>query len=77
MLLGISKRGNRYLRALIIHGARSRLRCSPQERSAQRVDWSIQRTRGPNITVIALANKDARVGMSFLTRTKGYRMPAA
>ena len=62
-LLGISKRGDRYLRTLLIHGARAVMRThankdTPLARWVKR----IERTRGKNKAAVALANKMARVG---------------
>jgi len=60
-LLGISKRGNSYLRGLMIHGARAVIRYSegkddPQSR------WlnGVKSRRGTNRATVALANKNAR-----------------
>jgi transposase len=61
LLLGISKRGDRYLRTLLIHGARAVLR-----HVAGKTDplsgWLQQliARRGMNRAVVALANKNAR-----------------
>ena len=63
VLLGISKRGDRYLRSLLVHGARSVL-----QRAAQREDrlsrWAtrLKATRGTHKATVALANKMARIG---------------
>ena len=72
VLLGITKRGDRYLRTLLIHGARSALRqCKgdPRRGWAQRI--SVE--RGPNVAAVALANKNARVLWALLTRGDHYR----
>jgi transposase len=60
----ITKRGNSYLRMMLVHGARSALRAG--KISAQPDDlrtWAldVQRRRGHNIAAVALANKLARV----------------
>jgi len=62
VLLGITKRGDRYLRTLLIHGARSALRQCKLKGDA-RSDWArrISAERGPNVAAVALANKNARV----------------
>src|SRR5262245_10396660 len=77
-LLGISKRGDRYLRTLLIHGARSTLR-HVRSKSDPRNRWvaTIMERRGPNIAAVALANKNARVLWALLTRTDEYRVAAA
>jgi transposase len=68
-LLGISKRGNKYLRKLLIHGARAAL---PHiaERGTALGRWA----RGPlahvhqKVAVVALANKLARIVWALLRR---------
>jgi transposase len=74
VLLGISKRGNRYLRTLLIHGARSALYRIERHRSARAV-WAarIKLHRGPNVAAVALANKNARVLWALLSRGENYR----
>src|SRR5271167_846223 len=72
VLLGITKRGDRYLRSLLIHGARSALRqCQGDPRNA----WAqrISAARGPNVAAVALANKNARVLWALLARGDRYR----
>jgi transposase len=59
ILLGISKRGDRYLRTLMIHGAGSALRYAARKRDRNSL-WlgAVRERRGPNIAAVALANKD-------------------
>lgn len=61
-LKGISKRGDTYLRTLLIHGARSVLRYAVGKTDA-RSHWLRQliERRGYNRAAVALANKNARV----------------
>ena len=68
-LLGISKRGDRYLRFLLIHGARSALRTASR-RSDRRSRWAVEleKRRGTNIAAVALANKNARTAWAVLRR---------
>jgi transposase len=56
MLFGISKRGDRYLRTLLIHGARTTLRYALRKRDS-RSRWitTLRERRGPNIAAVALA----------------------
>jgi transposase len=77
LLLGISKRGDRYLRALMIHGARSALRVAARKRDPRSM-WicRIKLRRGPNVAAVALANRNARVIWALLVRGEDYRMPA-
>jgi len=81
-LLGISKRGDTYLRTLLIHGARSALqRCRPQ--SDQRTSWlaRLVARRNRNVAAVALANKNARVIWALLAHGRefeaNYGKPAA
>src|ERR1700681_3241193 len=74
VLLGITKRGDRYLRTLLIHGARSALR-QCQLKGDARSGWArrISAERGPNVAAVALANKNARVLWALLARGDRYR----
>ncbi len=66
-LLGISKRGDRYLRTLLIHGARSSLRYA-WRRTDERSRWvlALEQRRGRNVAAVALANKNARTAWAVL-----------
>jgi transposase len=74
VLLGISKRGDRYLRTLLIHGARSAL-CRVERRLDRRSIWAsrLKLARGFNVAAVALANKNARIIWALLTRGDNYR----
>ena len=79
VLGAISKRGDRYLRALLIHGARAALRAAAK-REDRRSRWavSVHARRGANIAAVALANKTARTAWALLTREHDYHVaPAA
>jgi hypothetical protein len=72
-LLGISKRGNKYLRKQLIHGARAALphiaeRDTPLGRWAKEL---MSRTHR-NVAVVALANKLARIAWAVLQRRKPF-----
>ena len=73
-LLGISKRGDTYLRTLLIHGARSVLYCSKRE-PARTDGWlaRVASRRHPNIAAVALANKNARTVWALLARGSEYQ----
>ena len=74
VLLGITKRGDRYLRMLLIHGARAALRWVERRRDAPGVALTRLKTRrGPNVTAVALANRNARVLWALLTKGEDYR----
>lgn len=66
-LLGISKRGDSYLRKLLIHGARSVV-CHIGKRQDRLSRWvqEKERTRGYNKACVALANKNARIIWAML-----------
>jgi transposase len=77
ILLGISKRGDRYLRTLLIHGARSALRASARIPHRQGLWIAAEKERrGPNIAAVALANKNARVLWALLVHKDNYRAAA-
>ena len=73
-LLGISKRGDRYLRALLIHGARAVLRTAHTGERTRLKEWAldIKRRRGPNVATVALANKLGRIAWAVLRRDERY-----
>jgi transposase len=76
-LMGISKRGDRYLRTLLIHGARSVVyRCDKKENARYRWLRNLKQRRGANRACVALANKNARILWALLSREEAYR-PAA
>lgn len=72
-LLGISKRGDTYLRTLLIHGARSVVRVA--ERQAQADTWlkRLLARRNKNVAAVALANKNARIVWALLAHGRDYR----
>lgn len=74
LLLGISKRGDRYLRTLLIHGARAASRVAELKRDARSIWISrLKQRSGPNVAAVALANKNARVMWVLLARNQSYR----
>lgn len=77
-LLGISKRGDKYLRTLLIHGARSVLRVATK-RTDRLSRWvlEVQKRRGTNVAVVALANKLARIAWVILARGERYALRPA
>ncbi len=72
-LLGISKRGDSYLRKLLIHGARATLRWvgTKTDRRSQWIRGLLER-RGWNRTAVAVANKNARIVWALLSRGGVY-----
>lgn len=77
-LLGISKRGDTYLRTMLIHGARSVL-LHLKRHPDQAEGWlaRVADRRNPNIAAVALANKNARTVWALLAHGRdhqaGYR----
>jgi transposase len=72
-LLGISKRGDSYLRKLLIHGARATLRWV-KLKTDDRSRWirGLLERRGWNRTAVAVANKNARIVWALLSRGGVY-----
>ena len=71
---GISKRGDAYLRCLLIHGARAVvIRARHKDDALSRWINRVRATRGFNKAVVALANKMARMGWAVLRYRTEYR----
>jgi transposase len=72
-LLGISKRGNVYLRTLLIHGGRTLVQLA-----RMRVEWAgtwlgkLTARRHHNVAAVAMANKNARLAWALLASGKAY-----
>jgi transposase len=72
-LFGISKRGDRYLRTLMIHGARAALsRASGKQDPRSLWLGKMRQRRHPNVAAVALANKNARIVWAMLTSDTAY-----
>jgi transposase len=69
-LLGISKRGDRYLRTLLIHGARAVL-----THSKSPPEWlsELVKRRPKNVAVVAMANKMARTIWALIAHERAYQ----
>jgi transposase len=76
-LLGISKRGDSYLRRLFIHGARSVVLHAKRDREGLG-HWirQLEARTHRNVLVVALANKLARIAWAVLTTGEPYRAGA-
>jgi transposase len=74
LLLGISKRGDSYLRTLLILGARAVLRVVERKVSPVQ-SWLVQLTerRHTNVAAVALANKNARIVWALLAHDRYYQ----
>jgi len=73
-LLGISKRGDAYLRSLLIHGARAVIRTA-RAKDDRLSQWVIRLAdrRHPNVAAAALANKTTRIAWAMLSRGTNYQ----
>lgn len=70
----ISKRGDAYLRRLLVHGARAVLRWAKQKPDGASAWLSDLIARRPvNIATVAYANKTARIAWALLARKETYR----
>jgi transposase len=74
----ISKRGDGYLRKLLVHGARTVLRWS-RGKPAARSGWqqALLARRPACVVLVAMANKTARIVWALLTRGETYRAHTA
>jgi transposase len=76
-LFGISKRGNSYLRKILVHGARAAVLRVKRERAPFGA-WldALEKRAPPNVVITAAANKLARIAWAVLSSGQEYR-PAA
>ena len=73
-LLGISKRGDAYLRTLLVHGARSAIQAAKgREDSLSRWVQNLCTRRNKNIAAVALANKTMRMAWAILKTGADYQ----
>jgi len=74
ILMGISKRGNKHLRTLLVHGARAVVRVAAG-RSDPFSRWvnALRERRGVNRTIVAVANKNARIIWAILRRDSEFQ----
>jgi hypothetical protein len=77
-LFGISKRGNAYLRRILIHGARAAVLHIKRDRAPIGAWLDALDARAPkNVVVVAMANKLARIAWAVLFSGNEYRPAAA
>ncbi|OLQ89732.1 IS110 family transposase [Vibrio ponticus] len=74
ILLGITKRGNTYIRSLLVHGARAALRRA-KFKSDKLSKWmlELQERRGANRAAVALANKLMRIAWAIIAKNEEYQ----
>lgn len=72
-LLGMSKRGDAYLRTMLIHGARSVIYRATQKADAD--SWLVKLTmrRNKNVAAVAMANKTARTVWALLAHGREFQ----
>lgn len=77
--LGISKRGDNYIRSLLIHGAGASVRAVIQKAVGRKPldpleEWifNLYQKKGTNKTAVALANKNARIAWAIMAHGKQY-----
>lgn len=77
-LLGISKRGDTYLRTLLIHGGRAIIRCAALK-PPQANSWlaRLLARRHKNVATVALANKNARTVWALLAHDREFQVDYA
>jgi transposase len=73
---GISKRGDTYLRKLLIHGAPCGRASGSQPPGAECLDAGLLARRHFNIATVALANKTARIAWAVMVNGSSYRATA-
>jgi transposase len=72
-LLGISKRGDSYMRKLLIHGARAVLRhAATKDDNLSRWLMALAKRKHINVAVVALANKTARMAWALIRNETHY-----
>ena len=75
-LSGISKRGDSYIRKLLVHGARSVLNNCEKKKDKRSIWISDKKYRcGYNKAAVALANKNARIIWAIMSTGERYRKP--
>lgn len=74
VLLGITKRGNNYLRTLLIHGARAWMQ-RIERYEGPKAEWAKQKleTKGKARAYVAQANKNARIAWAIMKKGGEYQ----
>ncbi len=73
VLSGITKRGDSYLRTLLIHGARAAILAAQRRRQGP-PDWlaKLLERKHPNVAAVALASRNARIVWALLKHKRDY-----
>ncbi|MGF6648759.1 IS110 family transposase [Paraburkholderia sp. GAS82] len=72
-LLGMSKRGDAYLRTMLIHGARSVIYRAMQKADPDSWIYNVTTRRNKNVAAVALANKVARTVWALLAHDRCFQ----
>jgi transposase len=73
VLMGITKKGNSYLRSLLIHGGRAVVRtCKNKTDRGSLWVQRIESRRNKNIAAVAVANKNARIAWAIMMNEENY-----
>lgn len=72
-LLGMSKRGDAYLRTLLVHGARAVIYSAQQKTDKSGWLHELLARRNANVATVALANKNARIAWAMLAHDREFR----
>ena len=70
----MSKRGDAYLRTLLIHGARSVIFRARQKTGQDTWLHRLIARRNPNVAAVALANRTARVAWALLAHDRAFKI---
>jgi hypothetical protein len=70
---GISKRGDGYLRRLLVHGARTVVRWQKRRDPAPTWLANLLARRPVNVATVALANKNARIAWALMVRNETFQ----
>ena len=73
VLLGMSKRGDSYLRTLLIQGARSMIYAAQRKEISDSWLSRLLKRRNANVAAVALANKNARIIWALLAGDREFR----
>lgn len=69
----MSKRGDAYLRTMLIHGARSVIFRATQKADPRSWVFKVAMRRNKNVAAVALANKNARIVWALLAHDREFR----
>jgi transposase len=73
---GISKRGDGYIRRLLVIGATSVIRLARQDNASKTWAARLLARKSARVVSVALANKTARIAWAVLARNQSYTAPA-